>query len=133
MFLQLVTRYFSRSNKLHRNFNQNTVKASYSSMNNVSKIIKGHDKKVTSKPRDQTPKCNCREKAECPMKGNCQVAHIIIKTWSNKTLTKKSLSWTCRGRTVSITASYHSNTRDIPIRQYFQITCGTWKCSKWNT
>ena len=78
MFLQLVTRYFSRSNKLHRNFNQNTVKASYSSMNNVSKIIKGHDKKVTSKPRDQTPKCNCREKAECPMKGNCQVAHIII-------------------------------------------------------
>ena len=31
-------------------------------MNNISKIIKGHNKKVTSKPRDQRPKCNCRKK-----------------------------------------------------------------------
>ena len=29
-----------------------------------------------SKPRDQTPKCNCRKKAECPMEGKCQVNNV---------------------------------------------------------
>ena len=28
---------------------------------------------------------------------------------------------------VAITTSYHLNTRYIPIRQHFQVTCGTWK------
>ena len=29
------------------------------------------------------------------------------------------------GRVVSVTAIYHLNTRDIPIRQHFQVTRGT--------
>ena len=45
----------------------------------MSSIIKGHNKKVTSKPRDQRPKCNCRKKAECPMEGNCQVNDVVYK------------------------------------------------------
>ena len=53
IFLQLVTKHFPRSHKLHKIFNRNTVKVSYSCMNNISKIIKGHNKKVISKPRDQ--------------------------------------------------------------------------------
>ena len=44
-FLQLVTKHFPRSNKLHKIFNRNTVKVSYSCMNNMSNIIKGHNKK----------------------------------------------------------------------------------------
>ena len=31
------------------------------------------------------------------------------------------------GRVISITTSLHSNTRDIPIRQHFQVTYGTGK------
>ena len=46
-------------------------------MNNISKFIKGHDKKIKSKPRDQTPKYNCRKKAECPMEGNRQVNDVV--------------------------------------------------------
>ena len=78
-FLQLITKHFPRSHKLHKIFNRNTVKVSYSCMNNMSKIIKGHNKKVTSKPRDQRPKCNCRKKAECPMEGNCLVNDVVYK------------------------------------------------------
>ena len=48
-FLQLVTKHFPRSHKLHKIFNRNTVKVSYSCMNNMSNIIKGHNKKVISK------------------------------------------------------------------------------------
>ena len=69
-FLQLVTKYFPRRHKLHKIFNRNTVKVSYSCMNNMSKIIKGHNKKVTSKPRDERPECNCKKHPECPMEGN---------------------------------------------------------------
>ena len=46
-------------------------------MNNMSKISKGHNKKVTSKPRDQRPKCNSRKKAECPMERNCLVNEVV--------------------------------------------------------
>ena len=48
-------------------------------MNNVSKIMKGHYKKVTSKTRDQRPKCNCRKKAECPMEENCLVNGVVYR------------------------------------------------------
>ena len=40
--------------------------------------MRGH-KKVTSKPRDQRPKCNCRKKAECPEEGKCQVDDVVYK------------------------------------------------------
>ena len=96
IFLQLVTKHFPRSHKLHKIFNRNTVKVSYSCMNNMSKIIKGHNKKVTSKPRDQRPKCNCRKKAENPMKGSCQVNNVVYKgdatrPWYSNTTTFKYL------------------------------------------
>ena len=78
-FLQSVTKHFLRSHKLHKIFNRNTVKVSYSCMNNMPKIIKGHNKKVTLKPRDHRPKCNCSKKAECPMEGNCLVNDVVYK------------------------------------------------------
>ena len=45
----------------------------------MSKIIDGHNKKVTSKPHDQRPKCNCRKKAECSMEGEWQVSDVVCK------------------------------------------------------
>ena len=78
-FLQLVRKHFSRSQKFHKIFNRNTVKVSYSCINSMSKIIKWHNKKVTSKPRDQRPKRNYRKKAECPMEGSCQVNDVVYK------------------------------------------------------
>ena len=58
-------------------------------MNKVSKIIKGHNRKVTLKPRDQRPKCNCRKKAECPMEENCQINSVVYKCDVTRPLPKK--------------------------------------------
>ena len=58
-------------------------------MDNMSKLIKGHNKKVTSKPPDQRPKCSCRKNAECPMEGNCQVSNVVYKCDVTKPLPKK--------------------------------------------
>ena len=58
-------------------------------MKNISKVIKGHNKKVTSKPRYQRPKCNCRKKAKCPMEGNCEVIDAVYKCDVIRPLPKK--------------------------------------------
>ena len=131
-FLQVVTKHFPRSHKLHKMFNRNTIKVSYSCMNNVSKIIDGHNKKVKPKPRDQRPKCNCRKKAECPMKEEWQVSDVVCKCDVTTPLPKKVYLGLTKGEwkktAVLLTTNYHLNTRDIPIRQHFQVTCNTWKC-----
>ena len=46
-FLQLVTKHFLKSHKLHKIFKRNTVKAFYTCMSNMPKIIERHNRKVT--------------------------------------------------------------------------------------
>ena len=62
IFLRLISRHFTKSHRLHKIFNRNTVKVSYSCMQNMSKISKGHNSKITSAPCKQLILCNCREK-----------------------------------------------------------------------
>ena len=38
-------------------------------MNNMSKIMKGHDRKVTSRPHDKRPNAIAEKIAERPMEG----------------------------------------------------------------
>ena len=85
----MVTKHFPESHKLHKIFHCNTVQVSYNCMNNMSKIIKGHHKKVISKPSEQQPKCNWRKKLGCPMKGNCQVNDVVYKCDVTRPLPKK--------------------------------------------
>ena len=54
-----------------------------------------------------------QKKAEYPMEWNYQVNDSIMDLYREN------------GRAVSITRSYHLNARDIPIREQFQVTCGT--------
>ena len=74
-------------------------------MNNMSKIIKTHNKKVTSKPRDQRPKFNCRKKAESPMEGNCQGNDAVHKC---------------------------DVTRPLPQKEYLGLAEGEWKSRFYN-
>ena len=48
-------------------------------MSNVSEIIKQHNKNVSNKKVKQTNPCNCRNKNECPLNGNCKVQNAIYK------------------------------------------------------
>ena len=94
--------------KHRKHFNSNTVKVSYSSKKNISKIIKGHNKKVTSKPRDQRLKCNCRKnKQNSEWKGNVKLSQdhyqkkrCILDLQGERESTKA----------ISRTTSYHLNT-----------------------
>ena len=66
------------------------------------------------------------EKVKCPMEGNCQVNNVVHKWDVTRSLPKKVYLGLQRknGRAVSLTTSYHLNTREIPTSQCFQVTCG---------
>ena len=97
-FIQLMAKYLKRSHNLCKIFNRNTVKISYNCMKNMPEVINGHNKKVTSKPHDQWPKCNCRKKSRMSNRRQLTSEPHSLKMWRNKTIPEKSLSWTCRGR-----------------------------------
>ena len=47
ILLQLLGTHLPPANKSHKIYNSNTVKVSYSCTQNISQIIKGHNKKVS--------------------------------------------------------------------------------------
>ena len=57
----------------------NTVKVSYSSKENVSQIIKGHYERVTKTNERSITPCNCSDKNNCLMNGNCMVENAVYK------------------------------------------------------
>jgi hypothetical protein len=78
-FLKLIDKHFTKANNLYKIFNRNNVKVSYSCTENVSSIINSHNKKIMSiKSFDQLP-CNCREKKNCPLQGNCRIPSVVYK------------------------------------------------------
>ena len=77
IYLWLINRHFPKSHRLHKSFNRNIVKVSYSSIQNMTKIYKEHNSKITSTLCDQLTLCNCQVKRECPMKGKCQTMDAV--------------------------------------------------------
>ena len=72
--------YLPKSNKLHKLFNRNTVRVSYSCTENISTIISSHNKKIIKDNAPNTKPCNCRTKLTCPLNSQCQYQDIIY-TW----------------------------------------------------
>lgn len=77
-FLSLINKHF-KSNHLKKLFNKNNVKVSYSCTENMATIIKSHNAKISSPPNQETPRCNCRKKNECPLNGDCRKSSVIYK------------------------------------------------------
>ena len=98
-FLKLIDKHFPRSNKLHKIFNRNTVKVSYSCTENMEQIIKAHNKKVSSPKRSEELPCNCR--GVCPLNGKCRKEDVVY------------------GCAVS--------TSKVPLKYYIGIAKGEWK------
>ena len=45
----------------------------------MSQIIKGHNKKIIQKEKQETLYCNCRVKTDCPLNGGCRKESVIYK------------------------------------------------------
>ena len=80
IFLNLVKKHFPPSSRLHKIFNRNTLKISYSCTSNMANIVKQHNRKVLSDHGvNQTRPCNCRDKSNCPLDGKCLATNIIYE------------------------------------------------------
>ncbi|PIK42409.1 hypothetical protein BSL78_20735 [Apostichopus japonicus] len=83
LFFRLLAKHFPKGNKLHKIFNKNNVKLSYSCMGNMRSIINSHNNRLLSqnKLRPQLAQriCNCRVKLNCPLNGNCLVSSVIYR------------------------------------------------------
>ena len=77
IFLNLIEKHFSRSSKLHKIFNKNTVRVSYSCTKNMSQIIKGHNKKIVQKETQETLDRNCRVKTDYTLNGDYRKESVI--------------------------------------------------------
>ena len=70
LFLHLLDKHFSRSHIVRKLFNRNTIKVSYSCMENIAQIIKNHNQRISTHKEKPIPSRNCKNKDECPMNGN---------------------------------------------------------------
>ena len=75
-FLQLVSKHFPKTHDMHKIFNKNTLKISYSCMRNIGSILSTHNKNLL-KPNETSFGCNCRNKTNCPLNGKCKITNII--------------------------------------------------------
>ena len=78
-FLKILDEEFPKDHVLHKIFNRNTVKISYSCMSNIKHNIDGHNKSVLSKKNVTTRNCNRRKWADCPMNGNCLKQSVVYQ------------------------------------------------------
>jgi len=78
-FLKLLDEEFPKGHVLHKIFNRNTVKISYSCMTNLKQNIEGHNKSILRKKIVPLKACNCRKPAECPRDGNCLKESIVYQ------------------------------------------------------
>ena len=81
IFLKLVDKHFPRTHRLHKIFNRNTIKVSYSCMSNVQQLIKKHNF-IQNKKNKTALSCNCGDKNGCPLNRNFRTENVIYKCTS---------------------------------------------------
>ena len=124
-------RFFSIGNKLHKIFNRNTVKVSYSCMSNVKSIITSHNTRIKSQPQDISAEiCNCRNKHACPLQNKCMSKDDIVYkatiSAGNTQDTKHYIGMTSNTLTERYRNHIKSFThKNIRTRRNFRNTFGT--------
>ena len=78
-FLKILDEEFPKGHVLHKIFNRNTVKISYSCMTNLKQNIDGHNKSTLRKKIVPSKTCNCRKPADCPLAGNCLKESVVYQ------------------------------------------------------
>ena len=72
-FLNILDKHFHRNHRLH--------KVSYSGTKNMKTIINNHNKNILGKkPSIDTSTCNCRNKEDYPLNGQCQIGEVVYES-----------------------------------------------------
>ena len=89
-FLNLLDKHFPRNHLLHKIFNRNSAKVNYSCIKNMKTIISNHNKNIFGKkPSIDTSSCNCRNKEDCSLNGQCQIGEVVYESTLTSNQIKK--------------------------------------------
>ena len=80
-FLALIDKHFPKLSVLHKIFNRNSVKVSYSCMPNAKSNISNHNCRVLNNKMTSINEktCSCRAESKCPLDGKCLTTSIVYK------------------------------------------------------
>jgi hypothetical protein len=79
-FLRLIDRHFPKNNKLHKIFNRNTIKVSYSCMPSIKSVINSHNKYILNNHTTANQEnCNCLNRNTCPLFNKCLTNNIVYQ------------------------------------------------------
>ena len=102
-FLQAIDDSFPPNHPLHKIFNRNTLKLSYSCMPNVHCIVSGHNKTILNKQNktettknqttEKSSECNCRKKDSCPLPSKCLTSSIVYQATVTRNDTKEEKTY----------------------------------------
>lgn len=118
-FNNLIKKHFTKENPLSKIFNKNSIKLSYSCMNNMGKIINSHNKKILNKATEEKEEtCNCTK--ECPLnKEGCRRKNVVYEA----TVKTKEETRTYIGLTSSEFKKRHSSHKtDFKYEKYRNST-----------
>ena len=82
MFFNYIDKHFPPEHPLHKIFNRNTLKLSYSCTDSFEKIVKKHNNHIIrtkTTPKTSEPTCSCSNKQNCPLNQNCKANNIVYK------------------------------------------------------
>lgn len=88
-FLALVDEHFPVNSELRTICNRNTIKLSYSCMNNIETMLKAHNNKILTDHNRRPDTCNCQRNKVCPLGGKCTAESLIYEATVSTTSTKK--------------------------------------------
>ena len=118
-----MAKHFPRGHSLHKLFNKNNVKLSYSCTNNIRSIITNHNSKVLKQTSDapETPNrtCNYRIKPNCPLNGNCLASNLIYRAEVTSSSPTKSYIGLSGG---SFKHRYNNHTKSFRNERYEKDT-----------
>ena len=123
---------FLSTNPLHKVFNRNNVKVSYSCMENIKSTISNHNHELVSNDLAASAQCNCKNEKECPLDGKCLVKNIVYKaeiTSQNGTvktyigMTSNSFKERYRNHLKSFNHRQYSSETELKLKLY-QNMCG---------
>ena len=94
-FLKLIDKHFPKSSRLHKIFNRNAVKVSYSCVPNVKSDISSHNHRVLKKINvvPSGISCNCRNKTQYPLEGKCLTTSVVYKAAITNKDTQQTMNY----------------------------------------
>lgn len=114
--LNLVEKHFPKSSILHKIFNKNTIKVSYSCMPNMKTIITKHNKNTMNKDNSTNDKkCNCRSKNNCPLNNECLTEAIIYQATVEADNNSKTYIGSCE---TPFKTRYYNHTKSFNNEKY---------------